>query len=69
MKPDRSASFKPSANGRTGSTPKRVPDVETMPCGDGMHRLVNNAAGVTRCTGCGATWGELDAVARAGVRR
>lgn len=61
------ATFKPSANGRTGSTPKRIPDVETMPCGDGLHRLVNNAAAVTTCETCQRTWAALDADVRAGV--
>ena len=52
---------------RTSTAPTKVPEVETMPCGDQLHTLSNRVeAGmcVTRCVGCGRTWAELDAEAR-----
>jgi hypothetical protein len=58
--------------GRPTGKPRRVPDVEELPCPrGGTHVLRNSAARgglVTACV-CGKTWAELDAAARkAGLR-
>lgn len=56
--------------GRAGGRATRVPDVETLPCPErpGPHWLRNSAQRgglVTACVGCGLSWSELDAQARA----
>lgn len=57
--------------GRYRTKGPAVPSVEDLPCPrGGNHRLVNSAARgglVTACSGCGASWSELDAAARAGL--
>lgn len=53
--------------GRATKAPRKIPEVETLPCGTDTHRLTNRmerGEAVTRCVGCGLTWGELDAEAR-----
>ena len=53
--------------GRPTKAPRKVPEVETLPCGDRLHTLTNRVErreAVTRCDGCGRTWAELDAEAR-----
>lgn len=56
---------RPDQNTGRRATPVR--DVETIPCPnrDGPHWLINRSDGTTECRGCGATWAELDAKARA----
>lgn len=47
--------------------PRRIPDVETQLCPQGgTHVLTNNAKAETSCVTCGASWADLDAIARQG---
>jgi len=58
--------LKSSEGRRTGGGP-RVPDVSTLPCpGGGLHVIVWRR-GLMVCRGCGTSWAELDAAARAAV--
>lgn len=56
--------------GRPTAAPRKIPEVESLPCpAGGLHRLANSAQRgglVTACTGCGRSWSELDAAARGG---
>lgn len=56
-----------SSNGRNTRAPAQVPEVETLACGDGLHRLTNRMVrdeAVTCCVGCGASWAAIDAASR-----
>lgn len=62
--------MKTGAGRRTAAPPKAI-DVETLPCParPGPHWLTNSSERgglVTACRGCGRSWSELDAEARAG---
>lgn len=46
----------------TGLRAKTVRAVESQECpGGGLHVLVNDAAAVTTCAGCGVGWAVIDA--------
>lgn len=51
---------------RASNAPRRVPEVETLPCPahDGTHDLTNDARARTRCRHCLRSWAEIDAEAR-----
>jgi hypothetical protein len=64
---------KASKGRNTHASGAKVPDVESLPCAGTValgtnHRLRNRVEFrevVTRCDGCGETWAQLDAEARA----
>lgn len=57
----------PKPRTHRSTVPRRIVDVDTIPCGvgDGNHRLASNhAATVTACVWCHRTWADLDAELR-----
>jgi len=58
--------LKSSEGRRTGGGP-RVPDVSTLACAAGGLHVIVWRRGLMVCRGCGTSWAELDAAARAAV--
>jgi hypothetical protein len=58
-----------TGKGRPTGKQAAVPDVETLPCPRGGTHVLRNSGQrgglVTACVGCGLSWSELDAAARA----
>lgn len=54
-----------SSRGRNTRTAARAVHVETLDCpSGGLNVLTNDENACTYCSGCGATWGQLDAEVR-----